>query len=286
MPPAVSKGTAGEGPHVGVAFLVALGLHLGAVAAIAFWPPHSTVTSPGEQEITIDLAPAMEMAEPVHTVEATAPATDLPVEESHPIEETAQAQPEEIREASIPPQEEMREAMPHDEVEAVVAVPLPDETVMAKTMDEKPREEPKKPLPPRVERKPTPRREVAERRPAPLRPQASQAPSSRENTGGMAASADPTAFNRYAAQLRAALQSRLRYPAAEDAARISGVATVRFTVLRSGRIVSASLVRSAGNAALDQAALAAASPGSMLPAAPDAISQEQFTFSIPLKFDQ
>lgn len=290
MPVAVREGMAGERPHVGVAFLVALALHLGAAAAIAFWPPRSTVTPPGEQEITVDLAPAMtEMAEPVDAVDAAAPAPDLPMAEPLPVEETAEVQPEEVRDLTTP--QDMVEAIPADEAspadeaEAVVALPPPEETVVARTLEDKPREPARKPPPPPVERRPAPRREMADRRPAPSRAQPSQASSSRENTGGVAASADPNALNRYTAQLRAALQRRLRYPAAVDATKISGVAAVQFTVLRSGRIVSASLVRSSGNAELDQAALAAASPGSMLPSAPEAISQEQFTFLIPLRFD-
>jgi protein TonB len=102
--------------------------------------------------------------------------------------------------------------------------------------------------------------------------------------GGSAASADPNTLNRYAAQLAAALRSRLRYPETARAQGISGVATLRFTMQRSGRIVSATLVRSAGNTVLDQAALAAASPGTSLPPAPETIPQQQFTFSVPLRF--
>ena len=73
-----------------------------------------------------------------------------------------------------------------------------------------------------------------------------------------------------------------------DAARaqgLAGVATIRFTMQRSGQILSASLVRSAGHNTLDQAALATAAPGASLPPAPDAVPQQQLTFVVPLRFN-
>lgn len=285
----VRESAAWDRPHVGAAFLVALSLHLGAVAAIAFWPTHSD-EAPGEQEITIDLAPAMEAAEPVEAVATTAPAPDVP-EEATPAEEVTEVQPEEqVPEVSDPQVVESvptEDAVPAEDVETVDALP-PEETVQAKTLEEKPKQVERKPPPQKIERErePKPRREVAERRPAPSRIQPGQASSSRENTGGAGASGDPNVLNRYAAQLRAALRNRLRYPPGAQSAGIAGVATIRFTMHRSGRVISSSLVKSAGNAALDQAALATARAGSVLPAAPDALPQEQLTFSIPLQFNR
>jgi protein TonB len=54
---------------------------------------------------------------------------------------------------------------------------------------------------------------------------------------------------------------------------------------RSGQIINAAIVRSAGHPMLDQAALAAARPGSSLPSAPASLPQQQFTFSVPLRFN-
>lgn len=110
--------------------------------------------------------------------------------------------------------------------------------------------------------------------------------SSRENAGGAAASNyDPGALSRYSAQLAAALRGRLRYPDAARAAGATGVASVRFTIHRSGRVLSANIVRSAGHPALDQAAIATVAPGSSLPAAPAALTQQTFTISVPLRFN-
>jgi protein TonB len=304
----LDRGGVNDQGRLGAAFLVALALHAGALAILMFWSSRDVQSPPGEQEITIDLAPAMELAEAVAAVEATAPAQalaepieahppepvtaeSLPPEEIPEVAEMAEALPSEAPEV-VPPQD-LVEAMPADAVpveapaaeqaEVVAAVPPPEETVVAKAVEEKPAAKP--PVPKKVERKPPPRQDVAEQRPVPSMPRRGQASSSRENTGGAAASADPNVLNRYVAQLAAALRNRLRYPEAARAQGLEGVATIRFTMQRSGRIVSASLVRSTGNGALDQAALAAASPGSNLPAAPEAMPQQQLTVSVPLRFN-
>ncbi|WP_052954771.1 energy transducer TonB [Microvirga vignae] len=139
---------------------------------------------------------------------------------------------------------------------------------------------------PKTERKdpPKPHKPPLKKNVASSAPRQQQAASSRENTGGAAASADPNVINRYAAQLAAALRSRLRYPDAARSQEISGVATIHFMMQRSGRIISASLVRSTGNNILDQAALATAAPGTALPPAPDSLPKQQLTFTVPLRF--
>jgi len=307
------RGTTGDHGRLGAAFLVALVLHVGALTAMVFWPSRDVESPPGEQQITIDLAPAMESAEAVDAVEAASPAEAIaeaaeaqppepvtaetpPPEEVTEVVEMTEAQPPQASE--VVPAQETAEAVPADAApveapaadapEVVAAVPPPEETVVAKALEEKPAPKPvKKPPPERkpIERKPPPRREVAEQRAAPSTPRQGQASSSREDTGGAAAAADPNAFNRYAAQLAAALRSRLRYPEAARSQGISGVATVRFTMQRSGRIVTASLVRGTGHLILDHAALATAAPGTSLPPAPDAVPQQQFTFVVPLRFN-
>jgi protein TonB len=298
--------------RLGAAFLVALALHVGTLAGMVLWSSRNVQSPPGEQEITIDLVPAMELAEAVAAVEAVAPTQESVEVAEAPLPDpiTAEAPPsEQVTEvvemadalppqaAEVAPSQDLAEAVPsnavpveapaEDEPDVVAAVPPPEETVVAKAVEEKPAPKPvkKPPAPKKMERKPSPPRGVAEQRSAPSTPRRGQASSSRENTGGAAASADPNVLNRYIGQLAAALRNRLRYPDAARAQGLEGVATIRFTMQRSGRIVSASLVRSTGNGALDQAALAAASPGSNLPAAPEAIPQRQLTVSVPLRFN-
>jgi protein TonB len=322
----------GEGRGIAAAFLVALGLHVGTLALVALWRSATVVSPPGEQEITIDLAPQMVEAPAVAPVEAStpagAPAEAVPIEpleavtaqpvapeplpEAPPVEMLALAPPEATPvEAVLPPDAApiasgAAEAIPlppvmapPPEPESVVAALPPPEAVTARPLPEP------RPVPRPVERKAQPKPEprpkpepVQRERPRPVqaaaRPgaagqgerEAQRGASSRENMGGAAAaSADPNAMSRYVAQVAAALKARLRYPDAARAAGVAGSATLRFTMHRSGRVLQASIARSAGHPALDQAALATATPGSSLPAAPDGVPQQQMTITVPLRFD-
>ena len=353
------------------AALFAVALHALAIAGLTLWRPVPPVTPPGQQEITIDLAPAMEQAEAVSPAEVSRPvasaaeevvepapepqpvetvqepaetAIAAPAPEPQPVEtvqeptETAVAAPAEANEATADAQVATTTSLQNEEATeapATTAMVLPPETsVIESAAPEAPaltaRPEPAQktaavadpapPAPPILRtRKPAPKPERPEQKPAakpapnpPVARQAKPAPSrtvsapsrsvaarqapaaadsragaasaSREEIRGSAAAADPNAMSRYAAQLAAALRARLRYPEAARAQGIGGVATLRFTLHRSGRVVAASLVRSAGHAALDQAALATASPGSSLPPAPEDIPQQQLTISVPLRF--
>lgn len=285
---AQSTGSIKEPGRVGLAFLTALALHAGALLAVALWQSQKAVSPPGEQQITIDLAPAMDNVESVAPAEVSAPevrpveAEALPVEDT--TEDVTEAPPLELTDAMEV------EAVPAEESLAPEAVPAldPEDAVIAQPVEEKPAPKPVKPSPPKeVERKPVakPRRVTAERSPPPADPHRGQASSSRENLQGAAASADPNVLNRYIASVAASLRNRLRYPDRARSQSTTGIAVVRFSTDRSGRILSAALVRSAGHPMLDEAALAAARPGSSLPAAPDALPQQQFTFTVPLRFN-
>ncbi|MBA1154562.1 energy transducer TonB family protein [Microvirga mediterraneensis] len=277
-----------EPSRLGLAFATALVLHGAVLTAVTLWPSDKA-DAPGEQEITLDLAPAMEelvsvapsfeQSQKVPPVETETPMESETVEDQPP-EEIVEARPQDVAEAlpveAVPVEQETAQT------EAVILPP--PETIVAKPLEEKPARKPEKKKPPKpAERKPPPRRSVAEPKPLPSDARQGQASASRENMGGQAAAADPTARNRYLASLVASLRNRLRYPDVARSQGVTGIATVRFTMDRSGRIVGASLVRSAGHAALDRAALAAASPGSSLPPIPDFIPQT--TFTVPLRFN-
>ncbi len=284
--------------RIGAAFLAAFILHAGALAAVTIGSPHHVQSPPGEQEITIDLAPAMAFEEMLAPAEVTPPAEPPPEvtevqppepvpepveEEAPPPEEVAETDPPEEAPEPPPIEDKPVELAPPSEHQVVEALPPPEEIV-----EPKPAPEPAKPpVQPKTERKdpPKPRKPTPKKNIASSAPRPQQAASSRENNGGAAASADPNVINRYAAQLAAALRNRLRYPDAARRQGVSGVATIRFTMQRSGRIISASLVRGTGNDVLDEAALATAAPGTALPSAPDALPQQQLTFTVPLRFN-
>jgi len=291
-----------EPSRLGIAFLTALALHGAVLGALTLWRSSKMDNAPGEQEITIDLAPAIEEAVSVAPAEisavAAAPVEPEPVllapESVGPVvpEEVTAEQREEV--TALPEPQDTQE-VPSVEAEmavkpkSVVALPTP-EVVIAKPAEQPRPPKPEQPKPEKtppplkpVERKSSPRQTVSQQPPSEARQ--GQASSSRENMGGAAASADPTVLNRYVASLAAALRNRLRYPDVARSQGVGGVATLRFTMDRSGRIISSTLVQSAGHPALDQAAIAAASPGSSLPPAPAALPQQQFTISVPLRFN-
>ena len=64
----------------------------------------------------------------------------------------------------------------------------------------------------------------------------------------------------------------------------AGTATVEFTVQRDGTVSGIRLVRSAGNAALDEAAVAMVRRASPMPAFPDDIRQASLAFRVPVEF--
>lgn len=282
-----------EPSRLGIAFATALALHGAVLGGLTLWQSTEPDNPPGEQEITIDLAPAMEEVVSVAPAEVSAVAAPsaepepVPPEpetlEPLPPEEATAEQPEEV--TALPEPLEATEAAPVEaematEPEPVIALP-PPETIVAKPLEEKPAPKPeKKPVQKPVERKPPPRRTVAQPQQPPSEARQGQASASRENMGGAAASADPAESARYLASLRATLRSRMRIPNALRSQGFNGSVSVLFTIDSSGRITSSSLVRSSGHPVADQAALAAARPGSSVPPAPASVPQR--TFNLPL----
>lgn len=273
--------------RIGAVFL-ALTLHVGAAAWMAYRGPSENMDPPGDMEITVDLAPAALEVASVGAGSSSANAVDAP--EAEPVEEL-----EEIVEA-IEPQEttptEVVEAEAVEpetaEIEEIEAIEAPvaeqAEVVVAAPV---PKPAPKPPVKrvERVERKPDPKpveRKVEPRRPAPsVAQQAGTRGRTQSDVGGRAASGDPRELNRYYARVRATLMRRKRYPSAAGSAQ--GIATVQFTISSSGSVVRASLTRSSGNAALDQAALSMARGGSF-PPIPDSVGRNQVTLSAPVNF--
>jgi protein TonB len=86
----------------------------------------------------------------------------------------------------------------------------------------------------------------------------------------------------WGASIRARIEKRKRYPMAADGA--SGTVTVRLTVTRSGALAGLDIAASSGNAALDEAAIRAVRAAGRFPAAPDGLTQNSTTFTLPMRF--
>lgn len=125
---------------------------------------------------------------------------------------------------------------------------------------------------------PTPRLEAAaETPPAPE----TTAPPSRPAPPAASASA---AAQTWQSRLLAHLERHKRYPAEARARRLQGVAHVRFTMDRQGRVLSAALEHSSGHAALDREALALLQRAQPLPAPSAETPGERITMTVPVDF--
>jgi periplasmic protein TonB len=116
------------------AALVAVALHSLAIAGLTLWRPVPPITPPGQQEITIDLAPAMEHAEAVSPAEVSQPvvaeAITEPAPEPQPVE-SVQA-PAETAVATPAPELQPVEAVQEPRETTVAAAPEADEAADAK----------------------------------------------------------------------------------------------------------------------------------------------------------
>ena len=307
------------------AFLVALVLHALALVAMMYLrlaPP----TPPGEQQVTVDLAPVMTDATTEAPAEqqmsqAAPPETkpvDLPPDDAAqpPPPEMTEVKPEDVQAVEPPP-----EAQPVESQTQVItstaetAEPLtPPPVEIAKTEDPpKPKPEPdlaklkaereaklrkirEEKL--REEKREEARQERLEEireakakaaREAKARQAKAQqgaearnsASASRQNAAGRAAAGnDPSAMRQWQGAISAAIHGRMNSGAANGTS--GGTATVRFTVMRSGQVTSAGVVRSSGVGQIDSAALSAVR-GS-LPAAPPGVALSSLSVSIPLNF--
>ncbi len=83
--------------------------------------------------------------------------------------------------------------------------------------------------------------------------------------------------------LMAHLNRHKRYPSGGVS---SGVATVAFSIDRSGRVLSSRLVRSSGDPALDSEAVSLARRASPVPAPPAGLADGTFSLSVPIRFNR
>ncbi|MER9140841.1 TonB family protein [Mesorhizobium sp. M0830] len=241
-----------------------------------------------EEQVAAPDAVTSDQADPTPTTE---PTPEAPVEKAEPvIEQTEAVAPDETE----PTQTEMAEQVdqpPPDEavpdvVEAVtpeVVIPLPQPKPVEVVKDKKPIEaKPQKPVekpkpPSKKEKAPPPRTATvasADAKPAPrTAAPKSAAPTTRSGDA-----------SKWDSRLGAWIKRHTRYPSSAKARRVEGKPYVAFTVDSSGRVLSARLSRSSGDADLDRAALAVLQ-GATVPAPPPELGSRQsrtapFVFSL------
>ena len=266
--------------------------HGGLAWAALNWPPPAQAVGDPPAAVMIELAPlpvapetpANEIAIGPQMVisEATTPveSKDKPVEQEEP---PAQMPPETVQSIIKEPKPEIRTAIevpPLPEIASAVAVLSPP--VPASPHAEKSDEKDHKPAKPKkVERK-KPQERAALNVPTTAAPQAVNAPRASANaapTAGASSSLSPATWR---SALMAHLNRHKRFPAGGS----RGVSQVAFTIDRAGRVLSARLIGSSGDAALDQEAVALAQRASPVPAPPPDVGGGNVTLSVPVRFNE
>jgi periplasmic protein TonB len=163
----------------------------------------------------------------------------------------------------------------------------PDQPDAAPSADAAPPAPPEIQAPTKPQPRPKPRPAAASAaQPAQTAAGAGQTGQAGQSGGAKAASSGTAETQRalltWGAQIRASIEPRKRYPKA--AAGASGKAVLRLTVANDGALVSVTLVKSAGNMALDQAALAAVRAVRRFPAAPEGLAPGPHSFNLPIAF--
>jgi protein TonB len=99
-----------------------------------------------------------------------------------------------------------------------------------------------------------------------------------ETAPALSAGARQTLMSRWGAQIMA------RVERARPRVHGSGQVVLNLRVARNGRLTGLSVARSSGDAALDSAALAAVRRAGRFPAAPGALTEASYGFSLPIRF--
>ncbi|TGP98701.1 MULTISPECIES: energy transducer TonB [unclassified Mesorhizobium] len=265
-------------------------LMLGAHVAVAYAVQNFSPVEPSDSGPPP--APVIEMAPMMMTPAAPEQAAMLDVaipDQTEPVEETEKtAEPDKVVEQAEPAAE--LETVPPDEpmemieVEPVVQPPLdevvPDivEAVAPEVVVPMPRSKPaerrkdKKPAEAKVKRpadklKPRPKKEKAEPLKTASAASAEARPAAKAAAPSSAAGFSGVSPAKWESRLTAWINRHKRYPSAAKSRRAQGNVNVTFTMDPSGRVLSARVVRSSGDAELDRAALAVLQ-GATVPAPP------------------
>jgi protein TonB len=177
---------------------------------------------------------------------------------------------------------------PPEQAEPEVVPPVP--TLEAPAEVTLPRPEPKA-----AEKKPEEKPEIQKAETKPIRettpaPRTTAAPRSEQHTAATPQAPSPGSATSRAAiaswrdLVLARLQQNKRYPAAAEARREEGVATLSFSLDRHGRVLARSITRSSGSAALDGEVLAMVQRAAPLPAFPPAMTQASVNLVVPIRF--
>jgi len=230
-------------------------------------PPPPATAEPAEDVLPL---PAPETLPPPEAetgeLAARPEAAEPPPAEAPPPEEPARSEPEE--EGPPPPDPETvptPRAKP-ERTEVAAAEPPPEDP---ETPKEPPRSEPAKPA-----------------APPPSAPSAAQSAARSGGAGGGGASQTTgnAAASAYRAKVAAQLKRKRFYPNAARRDRLTGTATVSFTLNAGGKVTAARVVRSSGERILDEAAVEMVRRASPYPPIPAGLGAT-ITIQAPIGFE-
>ena len=274
-----------EGALWGGASVLVVALHLG--GALWIMRQAEAAAPPGLPEpVFVDLAPAEEVAE-----EPVAPAEE-PVEEAVEPEPRPEPEPEEVAKPldlpplpELEPLDDMAELFPP----APPELETPPEVVLNTSArpQRRPQREPeqqRRPEPRRAERRePEPQRQAEPRRQEQPAPQQQQA--RRIEQGQQGATGRTGVSTRQLARDEATWKQQVGACIARSISRVSGArgaqVTVSLQVARNGRVQSASVAASTGDARVDRE-IARAMGRARCPAAPSSLTKAAYPFIQPL----
>jgi protein TonB len=241
--------------------IVVVALHVGGIWLALNWPAAAEPPGDPPAAIMMELAPLAVAPEVPQQDIAPGPqmeeAEDQP-EPEKPVEEKVESEPElkPVKTEIKPPE------LPKTEKAEVVLPPKAP-----------PKPKPKKKLKKKKQKK-------APRTTAPPNSQVQRADRAAAPAEGMELSMSPASW-------KGALMAHLnRYKRFPPGAASTGIATVAFTIDRSGRVLSARLVRSAGDGALDAEAVSLPRRASPVPAPPPNIGGRSITLAVPIRFSR
>lgn len=220
----------------------------------------------------------LETPRPVEPVESEKPVAAVkrehrPLTARAVAEQTPVAAPEEVEPARddqpVEPRLEERQIAPAAKEETVA----PNREHKEVKPEAEPAQE-AKPVEKRKKVKPKPRKQAAPS--GPVGRDAGRTRSRRTNTAGRAS------FSNYAGLVAAHLRRYKHYPSSAGGA--TGVVMVAFSLSRGGSLQGVRLVRSSGNGALDQAAIAMVRRANPFPSIPADLNRSSATFSVPIRF--
>lgn len=274
-------------------------LHAGTVYAVVYWPREQTPAGEPPAAVMVELAPeavAPDVPEQQVAVgvlqdasDESTPTEDVkePVEETEPEEpikepEKTEPPPEPIEEPiveEVKPENDNPELIENDKAEAVLeapAKPQPEPEEPQEKPEEKEPEREEKLEPPRKKPKPKPKPKSTQQ--APTAPKPTDNKRAKVNAAPSSGTASAASIATWRGTVIAHLNRLKRAPGGRR-----GTSTVAFKIDRNGRVLSARLVRSSGNSALDREALALVRRASPVPRPPRNISGSSLWLTAPVR---